>query len=129
MTLKDVIQDLSVRLQHTLTEDDIVMFVNYALFDIKRVAAKLDVFRFDTRDNINLYPLPTYISGEGIKTVTVDETEYFPILPNEEQKAYVYHITPDNYINLLPIPENGSKLVIIYEGVPTIYTSTENSRA
>lgn len=125
MMLKDVINDLSVRLQHTLTEDDIVRYVNYAQQDIKRVAAKLDVYRFDATTGISIYPLPTYITPEGIKTVTVNNTEYLPKRMNELQKDCVYHITPDGYIHLLPMPKGGSKVLITYEGASPLLTLNE----
>lgn len=125
MTLKDVINDLSVRLQHTLTEDDIIRYINYALYDIKRVAAKLDVFRFKTVDGVNLYPIPSYISPEGIKTVTVNNTEYLPRRMNELQSDCIYHITPDGYINFLSMPKGGSAVLITYEGIAPLLTLGE----
>jgi hypothetical protein len=125
MTLKDIIDDLSVRLQHTLSKDDIVRYVNYALYDIKRVAAKLDVFGFDAQEKVSLYPLPTYVAPEGIKTVTVDGTEHLPKRLNEVQKDCTYHITPDGYINLYPAPKVGQKVYIAYEGVSPLLTLSE----
>lgn len=125
MTLKDIIDDLAVRLQHTLTENDIVRYVNYALNDVRRIATKLDIFEFNTFDDLTLYPIPTYITGEGIKTVTVDGTEYFPKRLNEVEKDCTYHVTPDGYINLYPKPKNGVTVYIAYEGISPLLTLTE----
>ncbi len=125
MTLKDVIDDLSVRLQHTLSEDDIVRYVNYAQQDIKRVAAKFDVFSIDTVTGINMYPLPTYVAPEGIKLVIVDKTDYQPKKLYDTQRDCIYHITPDGYIHLLPTPKGGTRVLITYEGVSPLLTLNE----
>ena len=123
MTLNDIIKDLQTRLQHTLTHDDIVRYINYALYDISDVASKYDVFRFNTFDGNSLYPIPSYIVR--IKTVTVDGTEYLPKGLNESKRGNMYTITPDSYIQFIPAPNKNKEVLIAFEGVEQILTLAE----
>lgn len=125
MTLKDIIDDVGRRIQHTLSEDDIVMYANYALSDVRRVAAKFDVYSFDTTSGVSIYPLPTYIAPEGIKTVTVGGGEYLPKRLNEASRDSYYHITPDGFLQLSPTPRGGKEVLIAYEGVELFSTLAE----
>jgi len=125
MTLKDIIADVERRIPHTLTEDDIVRYANYALHDIRRVAAKLEIYSFDSMSGISLYPIPTYITPEGIKTVTVDGSEYLPKRLNEREHGSLYHVTPDGFLQISPTPRAGKEILIVYEGINLFLTLDE----
>lgn len=126
MTLREIIDDIKLRLPNPYDEDNIVNFLNKTLRDIQRVAAKADVYEFNTAVGIEMYPLPSYVAPEGIKSVTVGGDDYsYTARIGEIRTGQFYFIEPTGYINIHPVPRKVMDVNIVHDSVTPFLKQSE----
>lgn len=98
MTLKEIISELDMMLPNPYSDDEKTSFINKTLCEIKRFAAKTDVYRFKAVGT-EIYPLPAFLCPEDIKGVAICGREIPPKGLGEEGDAF-FALIPSGYILL-----------------------------
>lgn len=116
MTLRKILDDIALRMPHAFSEDQVVLFLNKVLKDIGRCCARIEAEEKNTVEGREIYPLPTYIRPEGIKSVTIGDKAYEPALIEEGVRNRQYYFPISGYIAFNPTPEKaGETIRIVFE--------------
>ena len=118
MTLRELIDDINLRMPNAFDESDLVKFINIALAEGYRHITDYEVYAFEAARGVSVYPLPTFIKFDMIENVWAGKKEYLPKNYSDEVLGNVYYAVPGNFIGLSPVPNEG-EIFIRYKEKPT----------
>lgn len=133
-TVRQVIDDINVRLPHTYTNDSLFLWINETMKKIYKDLAIQEFYSFITSKGQELYVLPEDCSIDMINSVTISSknksskefTELRSYLPNENMKEAGYYDGREGTIGIFPEPEDAQKIDIYYMKKPKMVTSLDD---
>ena len=139
-TVKQVLDDIQVRLPHEYKNDTLFLWINETMKKIYKDLAIQEKYSFITRENQELYVLPEDCSIDMINSVTMsnkarsqdnpydwgDFGELKSYLPNEKMTVNGYYDGRDGAIGIYPVPKDVRKIDIYYLKKPKMVTKLED---
>lgn len=136
-TVKQVLDDIQIRLPHTYSEKSLLLWINETMKKIYKDLALQEQYSFTTRAGQEQYVLPEDCSIEMIKSVTIsnlnrDEnnpydwggfSELKSYLPNEKMSSNGFYDGREGTIGIYPVPQDVRKIDIFYMKKPKMVTS------
>ena len=115
MTLKNILKEIDVRMPSETEEDTVLMYINSALRMYGRHIGKRNMESFDGVAGINIYPLPSGVKEECIKSVTVNGIEREAKRYDERISDLSYSLEPTGYIMFYGKMCGGEKIKILHD--------------
>ncbi len=139
-TVRQVLEDIQIRLPHTYNEDSLFLWINETMKKIYKDLAIQEQISFITQKDEDLYPLPEDCSIDLINSVTIstkaatkayqddwgDFKELKSYLPDEEMKSLGYFDGREGLIGIYPTPEDARKVNIYYMKKPKMITKLDD---
>lgn len=139
-TVKQVLDDIQVRLPHEYSYDSLFQWINETMKKIYKDLAIQEQYSFKTRAGQELYVLPSDCSIDMIDHVTKSEKarsqnnpydwggfeELKSYLPNEPMNVQGYFDGREGTIGLYPVPTDIRKVDIYYLKKPKMVTSEDD---
>lgn len=139
-TVRQVLDDIQVRLPHTYTEESLFLWINETLKKIYKDLAIQNKYSFITRSGQEQYVLPEDCSIDMINSVTISEKardtnnpydwgnfkELISYLPNEKMHEPGYYDGREGTIGIYPMPKDVRKIDIYYMKKPQMVTSMDD---
>jgi len=139
-TVKQLIDDIQVRLPHSYTQQNLFLWINETIKKIYKDLAIQDQYSFTTRAGQELYVLPENCSIDMINSVTMSTEarnennpynwgsfkELKSYLPNENMNESGYYDGREGTIGIYPRPEDVRKIDIYYMKKPQMVTSLDD---
>lgn len=139
-TVKQVLDDIQVRLPHEYSEDSLFLWINETMKKIYKDLAIQEQYSFVTRAGQELYVLPEDCSIDMIDHVTKSSearsqdnpynwgnfNELRSYLPNEKMHEEGYYDGREGSIGLYPVPQDVRKIDIYYRKKPQMVTKQED---
>lgn len=139
-TVKQVLDDIKIRLPHSYTQDSLFLWINETMKKIYKDLAIQDNYSFTTTANKELYVLPEDCSIDMINSVTISEkarNQYNPYdwgnfnelrsyMPNEKMLVPGYYDGREGAIGIYPTPKDVRKVDIFYMKKPKMVTKEED---
>lgn len=139
-TVRQVLDDVQVRLPHTYTEKSLFLWINETMKKIYKDLAVQEYYSFTTREGQELYILPENCSIDMINSVTMsqkarnqdnpynwgDFKELRSYVPNERMNEAGYYDGRENTIGIFPVPQDVRKIDIYYMKKPKMVTSLDD---
>ena len=139
-TVKQVLDDIEVRLPHEYTQDRLFLWINETMKKIYKDIAIQTQYSFITSANKELYTLPEDCSIDMISSVTMsskardggnpyDWGEFIEIhsyLPNEKMTKTGYYDGREGTIGIYPTPIDVRKIDVYYRKKPRMITSLDD---
>ena len=139
-TVRQVLDDIQVRLPHTYKQDSLFLWINETMKKIYKDLAIQDYYSFTTAVGQELYVLPEDCSIDMINSVTISDKardQYNPYdwggfnelksyVPNEKMSDPGYYDGREGLIGIYPVPQDVRKVDIFYMKKPQMITSLDN---
>lgn len=139
-TVKQVLDDIQIRLPHTYEQDSLFLWINETMKKIYKDLAIQDYYSFTTAEEQELYVLPEDCSIDMINSVTISEKardqhnpydwggfeELRSYLPNERMTIPGYYDGREGLIGIYPVPKDVRKVDIFYMKKPKMVTSLDD---
>lgn len=139
-TVRQVLDDIQVRLPHTYSEDSLFLWINETMKKIYKDLALQEFYSFTTIKDQELYVLPQDCSIDMINSVTMSEKdrnqsnpyewgnfkELRSYLPNERMHEAGYYDGREGTIGIYPTPKDIRKVDIYYMKKPKMVTSLDD---
>lgn len=115
MILSDILEDIDTILPNPYSEEEKVTFLNKTIKEISKCAGKCDMFLFRANEHLRLYPLPYYIKGGDIITVSRNG-EVLKAL-DQRDCGDGYYLVADSFIGFTERPKSNSRIMIVFQGL------------
>lgn len=140
-TVRQVLDDIQIRLPHIYTQDSLFLWINETMKKIYKDLAIQDYYSFTTSANQELYVLPEDCSIDMINSVTISDKardQYNPYdwggfkelksyMPNEKMTTNQgYYDGREGLIGIYPVPKDVRKVDIFYRKKPKMVTSLDD---
>lgn len=139
-TVKQILDDIQVRLPHEYTQDNLFLWINETMKKIYKDLAVQEQYSFTTRKNQELYSLPNDCSIDMINNVTISSKartqanpydwgsfeELKSYLPEEQMTIKGYYDGRSGAIGLYPVPQDVRKIYIYYLKKPKMVTKLDD---
>lgn len=139
-TVRQVLDDIQVRLPHTYTQNSLFLWINETMKKIYKDLAIQDYYSFTTVAGQELYVLPEDCSIDMINSVTISDKardQYNPYdwggfnelksyVPNEKMTDPGYYDGREGLIGIYPVPQDVRKVDIFYMKKPKMVTSLDD---
>lgn len=139
-TVRQVLDDIQVRLPHVYNEASLFLWINETMKKIYKDLAIQDQYSFTTRAGQELYVLPEDCSIDMINSVTIsskardqnnpyewgDFEELISKLSNEKLNCPSYYDGREGTIGIYPMPQDVRKIDIYYMKKPQMVTSLDD---
>lgn len=139
-TVKQVLDDIQVRLPHEYDNERLFVWINETMKKIYKDLAIQEQYSFITRKNQELYSLPEDCSIDMIDSVTMstkardDKNPYDwgnfeelkSYLPNEKMTIKGYYDGREGAIGIYPCPQDVRKIDIYYLKKPKMITNLDD---
>lgn len=139
-TVKQVLDDINVRLPHTYTQDNLFLWINETMKKIYKDLALQEFYSFNTATGQELYSLPENCSIDMINSLTMSEKardtnnpydwgnfkELKSYMPNERMTQPGYFDGRDGLIGIYPTPQDVRKIDVFYMKKPKMITSEDD---
>ena len=139
-TVRQVLDDIQVRLPHTYKQDSLFLWINETMKKIYKDLAIQDYYSFTTAVGQELYVLPEDCSIDMINSITISDKardQYNPYdwggfnelksyVPNEKMSDPGYYDGREGLIGIYPVPQDVRKVDIFYMKKPQMITSLDN---
>ena len=139
-TVKQMLDDIQVRLPHTYNQDSLFLWINETMKKIYKDIALEDCYSFITSKGRNIYSLPENCSVDMITSVTMsskaktddqqndwgDFKELRSYIPDEKMTVSGYFDATEGMIGLYPIPQDIRKIFVYYLKKPKMITSLDD---
>lgn len=139
-TVKQVLDDILIRLPHEYDEDSLFLWINETMKKIYKELAIQSQYSFITSAGQELYTLPENCSIDMVNNVTKSSRarnqdnpydwgefeELHSYLPNEKMTKAGYYDGREGAIGIYPVPEDVRKINIFYLKKPKMVTSEED---
>lgn len=139
-TVKQVLDDINVRLPHTYTQDNLFLWINETMKKIYKDLALQEFYSFNTATGQELYSLPEDCSIDMINSLTMSEKardtnnpydwgnfkELKSYMPNERMTQPGYFDGRDGLIGIYPTPQDVRKIDVFYMKKPKMITSEDD---
>ena len=139
-TVKQVLDDIQIRLPHTYTQNSLFLWINETMKKIYKDLAIQDYYSFTTSAYKELYVLPEDCSIDMINSVTIsnkardgsnpydwgDFKELKSYVPNEKMTDPGYYDGREGLIGIYPVPKDVRKVDIFYRKKPKMITSEDD---
>lgn len=139
-TVRQVLDDIQVRLPHTYKQDSLFLWINETMKKIYKDLAIQDYYSFTTATGQELYVLPEDCSIDMINSVTISgkaRDQYNPYdwggfnelksyVPNEKMTDPGYYDGREGLIGIYPVPQDVRKVDIFYMKKPKMVTSLDD---
>ena len=139
-TVKQVSDDIQVRLPHVYSQDSLFLWINETMKKIYKDLALQDYYSFTTAFGQELYSLPEDCSIDMINSVTISEKardqhnpydwghfyELKSYVPNERMTDPGYYDGREGLIGIYPVPKDVRKVDIFYMKKPKMVTSLDD---
>lgn len=136
-TIKQVLEDIQVRLPHQYDTKTLFRWANETMKKIYKDLAIQDQYSFTTREGQELYTVPEDCSIDMIASVTMSNkarsednlydwgtfTELKSYLPDENMKQLGYYDGREGLLGIYPTPKDVRKINIFYWKKPKMITS------
>lgn len=139
-TVRQVLDDIQVRLPHTYTEKSLFLWINETMKKIYKDLAIQDYYSFTTAAGQELYVLPEDCSIDMINSVTISDKardannpydwggfkELKSYVPNEKMSEPGYYDGRNGLVGIYPVPQDVRKVDIFYMKKPKMITSLDD---
>ena len=139
-TVRQVLDDIQVRLPHTYTQNSLFLWINETMKKIYKDLAIQDYYSFTTAVGQELYVLPEDCSIDMINSITISDKardQYNPYdwggfnelksyVPNEKMTDPGYYDGREGLIGIYPVPQDVRKVDIFYMKKPKMVTSLDD---
>lgn len=139
-TVRQVLDDIQIRLPHTYNESSLFLWINETMKKIYKDLAIQNKYSFTTRAGQKQYVLPQDCSIDMIDSVTISEkardqnnpydwgnfNELISYLPNNEMTDAGYYDGREGTIGIYPEPKDVRKVDIYYRKKPQMVTSLDD---
>ena len=139
-TVRQVLDDIQVRLPHTYTQNSLFLWINETMKKIYKDLAIQDYYSFTTVAGQELYVLPEDCSIDMINSVTISDKardQYNPYdwggfnelksyVTNEKMTDLGYYDGREGLIGIYPVPQDVRKVDIFYMKKPKMVTSLDD---
>lgn len=139
-TVKQVLDDIQIRLPHTYTQNSLFLWINETMKKIYKDLAIQDYYSFTTAAYQELYTLPEDCSIDMINSVTISEKardannsydwggfkELKSYVPNEKMTDPGYYDGRDGLVGIYPVPQDVRKVDVFYMKKPKMITSEDD---
>ena len=139
-TVKQVLDDIQIRLPHTYTQSSLFLWINETMKKIYKDLAIQDYYSFTTASGQEIYSLPDDCSVDMINSVTISEKardgsnpydwggfkELKSYLPNERMTEPGYYDGREGLLGIYPKPKDVRKVDIFYMKKPKMATSLDD---
>ena len=139
-TVKQVLDDIKVRLPHTYTNESLFLWLNETMKKIYKDLAIQSQYSFTTSVDRELYALPEDCSIDMINSVTISEKaknqdnpynwgnfrELKSYLPQEKMSVPGYYDGREGLIGIYPTPKDIRKVDVYYMKKPKMITSEDD---
>lgn len=139
-TVRQVLNDIKIRLPHSYDEDSLFLWINETMKKIYKDLAIQSKYSFTTRSGQEQYVLPEDCSIDMINSVTISDKardennpydwgnfkELISYLPNDKMSEPGYYDGREGTIGLYPMPKDVRKIDIYYMKKPKMVTSLDD---
>lgn len=139
-TVRQVLDDIQVRIPHTYTQDSLFLWINETMKKIYKDLSLQDYYSFTTAAGQELYSLPEDCSIDMINSVTISDKardQYNPYdwggfnelksyVPNERMTEPGYYDGREGLIGIYPVPQDVRKVDVFYMKKPKMVTSLDD---
>lgn len=139
-TVRQVLDDIQIRLPHTYTQDTLFLWINETMKKIYKDLAIQDYYSFTTTANKNLYMLPENCSIDMVNSVTISEKarnqdnpydwgefeDLRSYMPSEKMTLPGYFDGREGAIGIYPVPKDVRKVDVYYMKKPKMITSEDD---
>lgn len=139
-TVRQVLDDIQIRLPHTYNETSLFLWINETMKKIYKDLAIQSKYSLTTRAGQKQYVLPQDCSIDMIDSVTISEkarnqnnpydwgnfNELVSYLPNNEMTDAGYYDGREGTIGIYPEPKDVRKVDIYYRKKPQMITSLDD---
>lgn len=139
-TVKQVLDDIQIRLPHTYTQNSLFLWINETMKKIYKDLAIQDYYSFTTSAYQELYTLPEDCSIDMINSATISEKardannpydwgrfkELKSYVPNEKMTVPGYYDGRDGLVGIYPVPQDVRKVDVFYMKKPKMITSEDD---
>lgn len=139
-TVRQVLDDIQIRLPHEYTEDSLFLWINETMKKIYKDLAIQDQYSFTTRAGQELYSLPENCSIDMINNVTISTKarsqenpydwgnfeELRSYLPNEKMTVKGYFDGREGAIGIYPVPQDVRKVDIYFMKRPQMVNNLDD---
>lgn len=139
-TVKQVLDDISIRLPHTYDEERLMLWINETMKKIYKDLAIQEYYSFETIKGQKLYSLPQDCSIDMVKSVDMssnakDQTNedwgnfeklrFYDL--KESMSSAGYYDGTEGAIGIYPTPQDSRKINIYYHKKPKMVTSLDDN--
>ena len=139
-TVRQVLNDIKIRLPHSYDEDSLFLWINETMKKIYKDLAIQSKYSFTTRSGQEQYVLPEDCSIDMINSVTISDKardennpydwgnfkELISYLPNDKMSEPGYYDGREGTIGLYPMPKDVRKIDIYYMKKSKMVTSLDD---
>lgn len=139
-TVRQVLDDIQVRIPHTYTQESLFLWINETMKKIYKDLSLQDYYSFTTAAGQELYSLPEDCSIDMINSVTISDKardQYNPYdwggfnelksyVPNERMTEPGYYDGREGLIGIYPVPQDVRKVDVFYMKKPKMVTSLDD---
>ena len=139
-TVKQLLDDIQVRLPHTYNQGSLFLWINETMKKIYKDLSSQEYYSFTTSKEQELYTLPEDCTVDMINSVTISEKardknnpndwgnfrELKSYLPNEKMNVPSYYDGREGSIGIYPVPQDVRKVDIFYMKKPKMVTSEDD---
>lgn len=139
-TVKQVLDDIQIRLPHTYAQSSLFLWINETMKKIYKDLAIQDYYSFITAAGKELYTLPEDCSIDMINSMTISDKardannpydwggfkELKSYVPNEKMSDPGYYDGRDGLVGIYPVPQDVRKVDVFYMKKPKMITSEDD---
>lgn len=139
-TVKQVLDDIQVRLPHAYTQNSLFLWINETMKKIYKDLALQEFYSFTTAAGQELYSVPDDCSVDMINSVTMSDKarneenpydwgnfkELKSYLPNERMTEPGYFDGREGLLGIYPTPKDVRKIDVFYMKKPKMITSEDD---
>ncbi len=135
-TVKQVLDDIKVRLPHEYSQESLFLWINETMKKIYKDLAVQDQYSFTTRAGQELYSLPENCSIDMVASVTISNKarsqdnlydwgtfkQLKSYLPEENMLEAGYYDGREGTLGIYPAPKDVRKIIVFYWKKPKMIT-------
>lgn len=139
-TVRQILDDIQVRIPHTYTEKSLFLWINETMKKIYKDLAVQDYYSFTTAKDKDLYTLPEDCSIEMINSVTMSQnardgsnpydwgnfSQLKPYMPNQEMREPGFYDGREGLLGIYPVPQDVRKIDVFYRKKPKMVTNLDD---
>lgn len=139
-TVKQVLDDIKIRLPHTYSQESLFLWINETMKKIYKDLAIQESYSFQSVANKELYVLPEDCSIDMINSVTISTKarnqdnpydwgnfkDLRSYMPNEKMTIPGYYDGREGSIGIYPTPKDVRKIDIYYVKKPKMITNEDD---